>query len=115
MLILWTHLNLLVVKQMLVHVEGIAQCTHNPSIQIQFKLHSVMGVQVFTLSVRYQALSKNVVHVSRAEIVAEVWQVQLVGHVLGDPLSQLEWKELQSGMVLPERILECLIVSVVGP
>ncbi len=35
------------------------------------------------------------VHVSRGEIIAEVWQVQLVCHVLGDPLSQLEWKELQ--------------------
>jgi hypothetical protein len=74
-----------------------------------------MGVQVFTLSVRDQALSKNAVHLSRAEIIAEVWQVQLVSHVLGDPLSQLEWQELQSGMVLPERILECLFVSVVGP
>jgi hypothetical protein len=72
-------------------------------------------VQVLALSVREQALSKNAVHVSRAKIIAEVWQVQLVGHVLGDPLSQLEWKELQNGMVLPERILECLLVSVVGP
>ncbi len=49
-----------------------------------------------------------------AELIAEVWQVQLVGHVLGDPLRQLEWKELQSGMVPPVRILECLFVSVDG-
>ena len=50
-----------------------------------------------------------------AELIAEVWQVQLVSHVIGDPLSQLEWKELQIGMVLRDRILECLFVSVVGP
>jgi hypothetical protein len=100
---------------MLVHVEGIAPCAHNPSTQIRFKLHSAIGVQVIALSVRDQALSKNAVHVSRAEIIAEGWQVQLDGHVLGDPLSQLEWKELQIGRVLPERILECLFVSVVGP
>jgi hypothetical protein len=103
---------------MLIYVEGIALCAHNPAIQIRFKLqllHSVMGVQVFTLSVRGQALSKNSVHVSSAEIIAEVWQVQLVGHVLGNPLSQLEWKDLQSGMVLPEHILEYLFLSVVGP
>ncbi len=90
MLIVGTHLNILATKQMLVHVEGTAQCTHNSSIQIRFKLHSVKGVQVITLSVRDQALSKNGVHVRRAEIIAEVWQVQLVSHVLGDPLSQLE-------------------------
>ncbi len=74
-----------------------------------------MGVRIFALSVRDQALSKNEVHVCRAEFIAEVWQVQLVSHVLGDPLSQLEWKELQSRMVLSERMLECLFVSVVGP
>jgi hypothetical protein len=119
MLILWTRLDIFVMKPMLVHVKGIAPCAHNPAIQIRFKLHSVMGVQVFALSVRDQALSKNAVHVCRAEIIAKVWQVQLVGHVewhvLGNPLSQLEWKELQSGMVLPERIPEYLFVSVVGP
>jgi hypothetical protein len=115
MLILWTHLNILVMKPMLFHVKGISPCAHNPAIQIRFKLHSVMGVQVFALYVRDQALSKNAVHVSSTEIIAEVWQVQLVGHVLGNPLSQLEWKELQSGMVLPERILEYLFLSVVGP
>ena len=60
-------------------------------------------------------MSKNAVHVSRAEIIAEVWQAQLVCHVLGDPLSQLEWKELQIWMVLSERILECRFLSVVGP
>ena len=91
---------------MLVHVEGIASCTHNPLIQILFKLHSVMGLQVIALSVRDQALSKNVVHVSRAEIIAKVWQVQLVSHVFVDPLSQLLWTELQIGMVPPEHILE---------
>jgi hypothetical protein len=94
MLIVWTPLNILATKPMLVHVEGIAPCAHNPSTQIRFKLHSVIGVQVIALSVRDQALSKNAVHVSRAEIIAKVWQVQLVGHVLRDPLSKLEWKEL---------------------
>jgi hypothetical protein len=59
----------------------------------------------------YMLVSKNAVHVSRAQIIAEVWQVQLVGHVLGDPLRQLEWKELQSGMVPPV----CLFVSVDCP
>ena len=100
---------------MLVHVEGIAPCAHNPSIQIRFKLHSVMGVQVFALSVRYQALSKNEVQDSRPQIIAKVWQIQLVSHVLGDPLRQLEWKELQIGMVSPVHILECLLVSVAAP
>ena len=52
MLIVGTHLNILATKPMLVHVEGIAPCTHNSSIQIRFKLHSVKGVQVVTLSVR---------------------------------------------------------------
>ncbi len=106
MLIVWTHLNILATKQMLFHVEGIAPCAHNPSIQIQFKLHSVIGVQVIALSVRDQALSKNAVHVSRAEIIAEVWQVQLVSHVFGDSFSQLLSKELQIGMVPLECILE---------
>ena len=52
MLIVGTHLNILATKPMLVHVEGIAPCTHNSSIHIRFKLHSVKGVQVVTLSVR---------------------------------------------------------------
>ena len=64
MLSVGTHLNILATKLMLVHVEGIAPCTHNPSIQIRFKLHSVMGVQVIPLSVRDQALSKYAVDVS---------------------------------------------------
>jgi hypothetical protein len=115
MLIVWTHLNILATKPMLVHVEGIAPCAHNPLIQILFKLHSVIGVQVIALSVRYQALSKNAVHFSRAQIIAEVWQVQLICHVLGNPLRQLEWKELQSGMVPLVRTLECLFVSVDAP
>ena len=111
-----THLNILASKSKRVHVEGIAPCSHNPSIQIRFKLHSVIGVQVIALSVRDQALSKYAVDVSRTDIIfAAVWQVQLLCHVLGDPLTQLLRKELQIGMVLPESILECLFVSVVGP
>ena len=116
MLIVWTHLNILVTKPMLIHVEGIAPCSHNPSIQIRLKLHSVIGVQVFALSVRDQALSKYAVDISRTDIIfVAVWQAQLLCHVLGDPLTQLLRKELQIGMVLPERVLECLFVSVVGP
>ena len=46
-----THLNILASKPKRVHVEGIAPCSHNPSIQIRFKLHSVIGVQVIALSV----------------------------------------------------------------
>jgi hypothetical protein len=36
MLIVWTHLNILATKPMLVHVEGTAPCPHNPAIQIRF-------------------------------------------------------------------------------
>ena len=113
-----THLNILASKPKRVHVEGITPCSHNPSIQIRFKLHSVIGVQVITLSVRDQALCKYAVNASRADIIIAAvwhWQVQLVCHVLGDPLTQLLRKELQIGVVLPESILECLFVSVVGP
>jgi hypothetical protein len=111
-----THLNILASKPKRVHVKGITPCSHNPSIQIRFKLYSVKGVQVIALSVRDQALSKYAVDVSRTDIIfVAVWQAQLLCHVLGDPLTQLLRKELQIGMVLPERILECLFVSVVGP
>ncbi len=110
-----TYLNILAMKAMPLHVERITPCTHYPSIQIRFKLHTVKGVQVIALSVRNQAVSKNPVQVCRAPIIAGVWQIQLVGQIIGDPLRQLEWKELQKGMVPPVRILECLVTSLVGP
>jgi hypothetical protein len=46
-------------------------------------------------------VSKEAVQVRRAQIVAGVWQIQLVSQILGDPLRQLDWKELQKGMVPP--------------
>ena len=66
----------------------------------------MIGVQVIAVSVRYQALSKNAVQVGEFQIIAAVWQIQLVCQVLGDPLRQPEWKKLQKRMVPPVRILK---------
>ena len=106
MLIVWTHLNILVMKPMMIHVEGITPSAHNPTIQIRLKVHTVIGVHVIATSVKYHALSKSAVQDGRFQIMWQIWQIQLVGQVLGDPFRQLEWKELQKRMVPPVRILK---------
>ena len=68
-LIVWTHLNILVMKPMIIHVEGITPSAHNPTIQIRLKLHALIGVQVIATSVGYHALSKNAVQDGRFEII----------------------------------------------
>ena len=67
--IVWTHLNILVMKQMIIHVEGITPSVHSPTIQILLKLHTLIGVQVIATSVRYYALSKNAVQDGRFQII----------------------------------------------
>ena len=69
MLIVWIHLNILVMKPMIIHVEGITPSAHNPSIQIRLELHTLLGVQVIAASVRYHALSKNAVQDGRFQII----------------------------------------------
>ncbi len=69
MLIVWTHLNILVMKPMNIHVEGITPSAHNPTIQIRLKVHTLIGVQVIATSVGYHALSKNAVQDGRFEII----------------------------------------------
>ena len=70
MLIVWTHLNILVMKPMMIHVEGITPSARNPTIQIRLKLHTVIGVQVIATFVGYHALSKNAVQDGRFQIIA---------------------------------------------
>ncbi len=86
-----------------------------PWYKIWFKLHTGIWVQVITLSVWNQTVGQNVAQVFRAQLIAGVWQTQLVGQVVGDSLSQLEWEILQKGTVLQVGKLECLFMSLVGP
>ena len=46
-----THLNILAIEAMLVHVERKTPCPHNSSMQIGFKLDALKGVQVIAPSV----------------------------------------------------------------
>ena len=109
--IVWlTHLNISAIEEMCFHVERETLCQHNSSIQILFKLNTLKGVQVIAPSVWNQAVNKNIVQVCWAPLIAGVWQIQLIRHVLCKPLRQFKGKKLQKGMVLAVSILESLSV-----
>ena len=96
--IVWlTHLNISAIEEMCFHVERETLCLHNSSIQILFKLNTLKGVQVITPSVWNQAVNKNIVQVCWAPLIAGVWQIQLIRHVLCKPLRQFKGKKLQKG------------------
>ena len=75
MLIVWTHLNILVMKPMIIHVEGITPSAHYPTIQIRLKLDTLVGVQVIATSVRYYAFSQNAVQDGRFQSIVCVWHI----------------------------------------
>ena len=75
MLIVWTHLNILVMKPMIIHVEGITPSAHYPTIQIRLKLHTLVGVQVIATSIGYYAFSKNAVQDGRFQSIVCVWHI----------------------------------------
>ena len=109
--IVWlTHLNISAIEEMCFHVERETLCLHNSLIQIRFKLNTLKGVQVIAPSVWNQAVNKNIVQVCWAPLIAGVWQIQLIRHVLCKPLRQFKGKKLQKGMVLAVSILESLSV-----